>query len=180
MAERPADKQNWQQRQYDSFGPHFRIESGNPEMGENGSVVYNLIGLAADNNTSAIGMNNGGDLHLMNDQAIEIIGGEKAGGGCSINLIGRSGDITITAQSNGSVKITGKQVIIDADEDITLDAGRDIKLKAGNRIDLNSNVANCDALHGNLAPRELTFAGWCAAGTQISGDTLASIKSGLG
>ena len=44
MAERPADKQNWQQRQYDSFGPHFRIESGNPEMGENGSVVYNLIG----------------------------------------------------------------------------------------------------------------------------------------
>ena len=50
----------------------------------------------------------------------------------------------------------------------------------GNRIDLNSNVANCDALHGNLAPRELTFAGWCAAGTHISGDTLASIKSGLG
>ena len=180
MAERPADKQNWQQRQYDSFGPHFRIESGNPEMGENGSVVYNLIGLAADNNTSAIGMNNGGDLHLMNDQAIEIIGGEKAGGGCSINLIGRSGDITITAQSNGSVKITAKNIVIDSDENIMLDAGKDIQLKAGNRIDLNSNVANCDALHGNLAPRELTFAGWCAAGTQISGDTLASIKSGLG
>ena len=126
MAERPADKQNWQQRQYDSFGPHFRIESGNPEMGENGSVVYNLFGLAADNNTSAIGMNNGGLLHIMNDQSVDIIGGEKAGGGVSINLIGRSGDITITAQSNGSVKITGKQVIIDADEDITLDAGRDI------------------------------------------------------
>ena len=77
MAERPADKQNWQQRQYDSFGPHFRIESGNPEMGENGSVVYNLIGLAADNNTSAIGMNNGGLLSIMNDQTVDIIGGEK-------------------------------------------------------------------------------------------------------
>ena len=125
-------------------------------------------------------MNNGGNLHVMNDQSIEIIGGEKSGGGVSINLIGRSGDITITAQSNGSIKITGKQVLIDADEDIMLDAGRDIRLKAGNRIDLNSNVANCDALHGNLAPRELTFAGWCAAGTQISGDTLSSIKSGLG
>ena len=103
MAERPADKQNWQQRQYDSFGPHFRIESGNPEMGENGSVVYSLIGLAADNNTSAIGMNNGGLLSIMNDQTVDIIGGEKSGGGVSINLIGRSGDITITAQSNGSV-----------------------------------------------------------------------------
>ena len=54
MAERPADKQNWQLRQYDSYGPHFRIESGNPEMGENGATVYSIFGQGKDNNTSTI------------------------------------------------------------------------------------------------------------------------------
>ena len=29
----PAENQNWQKRQYDSFGPHFRIETANPELG---------------------------------------------------------------------------------------------------------------------------------------------------
>ena len=27
MAERPDEQQNWQLRQYDSFGPHFRIDT---------------------------------------------------------------------------------------------------------------------------------------------------------
>ena len=40
MSDRPT---NWQQRQYLSFGPHFRIESANPEMGLNGSIVYDLL-----------------------------------------------------------------------------------------------------------------------------------------
>ena len=54
MAERPEDQQNWQLRQYDSFGPHFRIDTGNPQMGLNGTVVYDLIGSGKDNNLSLI------------------------------------------------------------------------------------------------------------------------------
>ena len=42
MAERPT---NWQQRQYLSFGPHFRIETANPNLGLNGSIVYDLFAL---------------------------------------------------------------------------------------------------------------------------------------
>ena len=33
-----AQNQNWQKRQYDSFGPHFRIETANPELG--GCLLY--------------------------------------------------------------------------------------------------------------------------------------------
>ena len=38
----PAENQNWQKRQYDSFGPHFRIETANPELGACGNIAYNL------------------------------------------------------------------------------------------------------------------------------------------
>ena len=35
MAEKykPAEDKNWQQRQYDSYGPHFRIETADPRPG---------------------------------------------------------------------------------------------------------------------------------------------------
>ena len=180
MAERPADKQNWQLRQYDSYGPHFRIESGNPEMGENGATVFSIFGQGKDNNTSTISMNDGGLLNVYNDQTIDLVGGEKMSNGCSINIIGRNGDITITAQSNGDVKITAKNIIIDADEDIDLNAGGDINLTASNKIILRSAIANCDALSGNLAPRDVTFAGLVTKGTKIGADGLDKVLGGWG
>ena len=42
MSERPFDKQNWQNRSVQSFGPKFRIDMGNPQMGLNGTEVYNI------------------------------------------------------------------------------------------------------------------------------------------
>ena len=77
MAERPEDQQNWQLRQYDSFGPHFRIDSGNPQLGYNGAVVYDLLGSGKDGNTSTVGMTEAGLYHMYNDQCIEIMGGNK-------------------------------------------------------------------------------------------------------
>ena len=100
--------------------------------------------------------------------------------GCSINIIGRNGDITITAQSNGDVKITAKNIIIDADEDIDLNAGGDINLTASNKIILRSAIANCDALAGNLAPRDVTFAGLVTKGTKIGVDGLDKVLGGWG
>ena len=75
------------------------------------------------------------------------------------------------------MKITGKNITIDADENITLDAGNDIILKSGNRIDLNTNTANCDALYGNLAPRDVTFAGQVFKGTKIGIESIESLRS---
>ena len=177
MAERPDSKQNWQQREYIIFGPGCRLDVDNPQMGLNGTTVYDLLAQGDDGNTSSLGMTSGGLFHLTNDQCIDIIGGEKAGAGCCVNIVGRNGDVTITAQSNGMVKITGKNITIDADENITLDAGNDILLKSGNRIDLNTNTANCDALYGNLAPRDVTFAGQVFSGTKIGIESIESLRA---
>ena len=172
MAERPTDKQNWQDRQYDSYGPHFRIESGNPEMSENGSTVYSIMGQGTDNTTSTIRMSKAGMLSVYNDRDIEIMGGSKMVNGCNVNIIGKNGDITITAKSNGSVKITAKNITIQADEDIDINAGRNINLTAKREIRLDSLIANCDALVGNLAPRDVTFGGLCYAGTAAGIDAV--------
>ena len=172
MSERPT---NWQQRQYLSFGPHFRIESANPEMGINGSIVYDLFAQTANGDKSIVGMANGGLYHIYNDQAIEIVGGqEDESGGVNINIIGKNGDVWITAQQNGEVKIRGKKIVVDADEDMDLVAGNNVTIKAGNRILLKSNVADCDALKGNLAPRDVTFLGQVYGGSKVGLDKIPS------
>ena len=172
MAERPTDKQNWQDRQYDSYGPHFRIESGNPEMSETGSTVYSIMGQGTDNTTSTITMTKSGLMSVYNDQSIEIVGGSKMTNGCNINLIGKNGDITITAMSNGEVKITAKNITIQADEDVDITAGMNINLNACKEIKLRSAIANCDALLGNLTPRNVTFGGLAYAGTSAGIDAV--------
>ena len=172
MSERPTDKQNWQDRQYDSYGPHFRIESGNPEMSETGSTVYSIMGQGTDNNTSTITMTKSGLMSIYNDQSIEIVGGSKMPNGCNINLIGKNGDITITAMSNGSVKITAKNITIQADEDVDINAGMNINLNASKEIKLKSAIANCNALVGNLTPRNVTFGGLAYAGTSAGIDAV--------
>ena len=170
MSDRPT---NWQQRQYLSFGPHFRIESANPEMGINGSIVYDLFAQTANGDKSIVGMANGGLYHIYNDQAIEIVGGqEDESGGVNINIIGKNGDVWITAQQNGEVKIRGKKIVLDADEDMDLVAGNNVTIKAGNRILLKSNVADCDALRGNLAPRDVTFLGQVYGGSKLGIDKI--------
>tara|TARA_B100000945_G_scaffold321503_1_gene336493 strand:- start:952 stop:1485 length:534 start_codon:yes stop_codon:yes gene_type:complete len=172
MSDRPT---NWQQRQYLSFGPHFRIESANPEMGINGSIVYDLFAQTANGDKSIVGMANGGLYHIYNDQAIEIVGGqEDESGGVNINIIGKNGDVWITAQQNGEVKIRGKKIVLDADEDMDLVAGNNVTIKAGNRILLKSNVADCDALRGNLAPRDVTFLGQVYGGSKLGIDKIPS------
>ena len=116
------EKNNWEGRQYDSFGPHFRIDSGNPQLGYNGAVVYDLLGSGADGNTSTVGMTQGGLYHMYNDQCIEIIGGNKVdGGGVCVNITGANGDVTITAMSSGDVRVTGQNIILDALSNNNLD-----------------------------------------------------------
>jgi len=172
MSDRPT---NWQQRQYLSFGPHFRIESANPEMGLNGSIVYDLFAQSASGDKSVVGMSNGGLYHIYNDQCIEIVGGqEDESGGVNINIIGKNGDVWITAQQNGEVRIRGKKIVLDADEDLDLVAGNNIKIHAKNRILLKSNVADCDALKGNLAPRDVTFLGQVYGGSKVGLDKIPS------
>jgi len=179
MAPRPFNRQNSQIRKHITFSPHFRIETGNPQMGLNGTSVYDLYAVSDNRDVSNVGMTFGGSYHIYNDQCIEIIGGQKSSStGVDIIITGKNGDVWITAEKNGQVRIRGANIVIDADENLTLKAGNNIEIRAGNKIDLKSNIANCDALDGNLAALETTFGGNVFLGTFPAAEIVRNAFSG--
>lgn len=151
MAQRPIENQNWQARSISSFGPKFRIDMNNPQMGVNGTDVYTIYAVTDNKQVNVQGLTEGGLYKLYNDGSIEIIAGQKsASTGVDIVIAGKNGDVCISAEKNGQVRIRASNVVIDADEDITLNAGRDVRVKAGGKFSVQSNEAQCDALLGNL------------------------------
>ena len=159
MAERPFDKQNWQGRSLTSFGPKFRLDMNNPQMGCNGTDVYNLYALTDNNDVQVTGLTEGGTYHIYNDRSIEIIAGQKSeSNGVDIVISGRNGDVCITAEKNGRVRIRAQNIMIDADEDVDIKAGRNITLDAGSgRVLLKGNKLDASGLSGNLVPEGTSF-----------------------
>ena len=174
MAERPFDKQNWQGRSLTSFGPKFRIDMNNPQMGCNGTEVYNLYAVTNNNDVSLTGLTEGGNYRIYNDRSIEIIAGQSSeSNGVDIIISGRNGDVCITAEKNGRVRIRAQNIMIDADEDVDIKAGRNITLDSGSgRILLKGNKADCDALTGNLTPKNTNWGAQVFAGTFVGSDVL--------
>ena len=162
-----AEKGNWQNIEYESFGPHFRIDTGNPQTGYNGTVVYDLLGSGCDGNSSSVGMTNGGLYHIYNDQCIEIVGGKKVGGGgVCLNIVGSSGDVWITALSNGDVRVTGTNIMLDAAKDLTINAGSNFSVKA-NKINMRSNECYIKAPRGKISVRDVSWSGTVFSGTTV-------------
>jgi hypothetical protein len=150
-----AREANWEERSYWKLGPNFGIDVKNPQLGLSGTDVYSMYGVTVDKDINVCGLNNGNGLyHIYNDRSIEIIAGQNnSGGGIDINIAGKNGDICITAERNGNVRIRAKNIILDADENINLTAGRNVNIKAGSRVVTQSNQADCIAKTGNLAPK---------------------------
>jgi len=146
---------NWEERSYWRLGPNFGIDVKNPQLGLSGPDIYSMYGVTDNKDINVCGLNNGrGIYHIYNDRSIEIIAGQNnSGGGVDIVIVGKNGDVTITAERNGSIRIRGKNIIIDADENINLTAGRNVNIKAGSRVVTQSNQADCIAKTGNLAPK---------------------------
>ena len=117
MAERPLSKQNWHQRSIHSFGPKFRLDLNNPTMGVNGTDVYNFYAVTDNKDVCITGLSEGGVYKIYNDQSIEMVAGQKSKStGVDIMICGKNGDICITAEKNGTVRIRASEVIIDADD----------------------------------------------------------------
>ena len=154
------EKNNWEGRQYDSFGPHFRIDSGNPQLGYNGTVVYDLLGSGADGNTSTVGMTQGGLYHMYNDQCIEIIGGNKVdGGGVCVQIIGTRGDVIVQAEKNGDVRIKGRNIILDATENIEMIAGGKVKIDSAELDATTQNTTRINARKTRISGSNIDIAG---------------------
>ena len=146
---------NWEERSYWKLGPAFGLDVKNPQLGLDGPDVYTLYGVTTDKDINLLSLSDGsGTFKISNDRSIQIVAGQNnSGGGVDIVIEGKNGDITITAEKNGNVKIRAKNIIINADENINLTAGRNVNIKAGSRFVTQSNQADCIAKTGNLAPK---------------------------
>lgn len=186
MAERlkTGTQQNWEERNYCSLGPNFRIDVGNPQMGIDGENVYNIYGVTNSRDQSSISLTQSGHFRILNDRTIEITAGNKSEEeGVDIALNSLNGSITITALGNGSVQIKGKNIVLDAAEDIDIKAGRNIKLTAGTTIEMEALKIEVDGLLGNVIETVLGTLGTQAFSlTSFAGDVagLAANNIGLG
>lgn len=180
MAERPFDKQNWQGRSITSFGPKFRLDMNNPTMGCNGTDVYNLYAVTDSKDVCIAGLSEGGNYKIYNDRSIEIVAGQKSeSNGVDIIITGRNGDVCITAEKNGRVRIRAQNIMIDADEDVDIKAGRNITLDSGSgRLLIKANKADCDALDGNLVPSGSSFGEQVFSGSFVGANVVAKAFSG--
>ena len=156
----PAENQNWQKRQYDSFGPHFRIETANPELGLVGNVAYNLYGYSDSKDVSNLGMMGDGQFQIMADQCITIAGGASVeGGGLCINIVGTKGDVAISAERNGDVRIKGRNIFLDASENIELTTGGKIELDSAEMLATTQNTTRIHARNTKVSGSNIDIGG---------------------
>ena len=156
----PAENQNWQKRQYDSFGPHFRIETATPELGLVGNVAYNLYGYSDSKDVSNLGMMGDGQFQIFADQCITIAGGASVdGGGLCINIVGTKGDVAISAEKNGDVRIKGRNIFLDASENIELTTGGKIELDSGELLATTQNTTRIHARKTKVSGRNIDIGG---------------------
>jgi hypothetical protein len=166
-------KQNWERRDICSYGPKFRIDTNNPQMGGNGTNVYALYATTDKKDINFSGLTECGTYRIWNDRTIEFIAGNKdSSDGVDIVIAGMSGDVTITAMRNGAVKIKGKNIVIEADEDIDLKAGRNININGKSRVLIKGNKCEADGLLGNLVPE--SFGALAFAKSYVGGDIISS------
>ena len=147
-------EKNYEARLFETWGPKFRIDVNNPDNGVDGKSVYQLYAFNDDNDVHLETFNESGAYRIFNDRGIEIAGGAKGSdGNVDICITGvGGGDVWITAMQNGTVKIKGKNIMVEALEDVDLKAGRNLNLTSGSgRIVLKGNKIDRDTFSGNLS-----------------------------
>lgn len=172
-----VQKLNYEARDYISIGPNFVITTNDPRPNANSSAVFHKYAYTKENNQHNEILNESGSYHILNDKGIEITAGKKgSNGNVDICITGQGGDITITAMSNGTVKIKAHNIMIEANEDLDLKAGRNINLNAGSgRIKLEADKIDEIAVNGNAVTNNFLMRAFCLAHNY---DAVCQIKQG--
>ena len=162
------------------YGPSCRVTVNGQTMGYTGTDVYRLYGATDDNKKFSFGVTQAGKMEINSDVSIEIIAGEEnSNKGEDILIHSRRGNISITADRNGCIKISGTHIAIEASGDMEISAGNELKLEA-TKIILDSNTAQIEAIDGNLASEGDTFIEKATEGLQgIGGDIIKGIVKKL-
>jgi hypothetical protein len=151
MAERA--NQNWESRNFCTYGPNFRMDFGNPQMGISGENVYQMYGVTDEKDQCFLSLSKSGHYKILNDRSIEITAGNKSKEeGVDIAFNAMNGGISLTCMSNGSIQLKGRNIIIDASEDVDIKAGRNLSLTAGSTLKLKGMKVQLDesSMLGNI------------------------------
>lgn len=177
-----SEKKNWERRTLLSHGSKFRVDVNNPTVTPGGEAVYSVFSVTDDEDKSLVTHDQSGKFLVHNDKTVEIVGGSKsAESGVDVVISGRSGDVWITADKNGNIKLRGKNIILQADEDIDMQAGRNISLASGSgRVLIKGNTLEKSGLKGNLLPPEAQWAFRVFEGTGLPGGAFAALASPFG
>ena len=176
MATRPEDLQNWSLWDFDE-NPVFKFQTGNPTYGYGGGTVFSQQ-MEQNDQTAAITLTEDGQLNFFNDDTITITGGIKKTSGECLNLVGKNGGVTITAMKNGTVKIKGRNIQIDADENINIESKKNVRIHGKSSIFFDTPNLATNALTGNLAPRDVTLGGIAFRGTKVGQGAISNAFTG--
>ena len=172
-----ADGKNWARRVVDSRGSHFRIESGSPLIGLDGSETVKIY--ACNDNEEVFMMAHGhgsGLARMACDKTIEVRAGDKNDpNNIDIRISAATGDITINAD-RGRVRVEAKDIMLHATRDVDINADRNLNLKSGSgRILLKGNTCTVDAKRGNVCPE--SYGAKVTKNSNIPDDTIEKVFS---
>ena len=176
MATRPEDLQNWSLWDFDE-NPVFKFQTGNPTYGYGGGTVFSQQ-MEQNDQTAAITLTEDGQLNFFNDDTITITGGITKTSGECVNIVGANGGVTITAMKNGTVKIKGRNIQIDADENINIESKKNVRIHGKSSIFFDTPNLATNALTGNLAPRNVTLGGIAFSGTKVGQGAISNAFTG--
>ena len=176
MATRPEDLQNWSLWDFDE-NPVYKFQTGNPTYGYGGGTVFSQQ-MEQNDQTAAITLTEDGQLNFFNDDTITITGGITKTSGECVNIVGANGGVTITAMKNGTVKIKGRNIQIDADENINIESKKNVRIHGKSSIFFDTPNLATNALTGNLAPRNVTLGGIAFRGTKVGQGAISDAFTG--
>jgi len=173
---------NWERRILQSHGSRYRLDIQNPDPDVGGPEVFNQQATTDEDDTLSVGLKQNGVYHIYNDKTVELVGGAQSKEqGVDVVITGKNGDVWITAEQDGRVRIRGKNVIIQADEDLDLVGGRNVNIKSGSgRVLLSGNTLEKDGLKGNLLEPEQQWAYKVFDGTGLPSYAFSNLTSQFG
>lgn len=176
-------------RHIDSFGPKLVFETYSETATHPGPVSYTMTSSTDDQHKYQQGLYESGMTRIYNDGSMQIeAAAKKTVGGAGYTVICHNGDIIINANGdNGHIKISGADITIDAERNLTL-KGDKIRIGGPNKyacdkIDLIAKNVNATGDEGNLvANLMMSSAVLAVAGTLIPQTKIMSkfVKPQLG
>ena len=170
--QRPAENQNWYLRECISYNPKVRVDICNPSYGYLGASNYFLYAVTDKQLKNSIDFTEAGKALFNSDDSIELCAGERGlDGGETVVIHSRRGNVTITADRTGCVKISGLHMVINSSGTLEINSGDEVRINGGNMI-LEGNSIESNALAGNLVPPGKTFLGQVFKDTFVGGGVI--------